>query len=93
MVAVVLLAEHSCELALCVFDFVPLVDDDVFPVVFVESESVLEDEVVGGDADVPLGALHLLQNLVSGGGISAVYDFPYGGRPLVELRHPVRNRR
>lgn len=93
MVAVVLLAEHSCELALRVFDFVALVDDDVFPVVFVKSESILENEVIGGYADVPLGALHLLQNLVSGCGVSAVYDFPYGGRPLVELRHPVRNRR
>ena len=58
MVAVVLLAQNPCEFAFGVFHFMTLVDDDVFPVVFVEFKSVFEDEVVGGDADVPLGCFH-----------------------------------
>ena len=58
MVAVVLLAQNPCEFALGVLHFVTLIDDDVFPVVFVEFEPIFEDEVVGGDADVPLSCFH-----------------------------------
>jgi hypothetical protein len=58
MSAVVLLAQDSGEFAFGIFHLMALVDDDVFPVVFVEPKPVLEHEVVGGDADVPFCALH-----------------------------------
>jgi len=60
VVALVLLSEDVGELAFGVLHLVPLVNDDVFPVVFVELEPVLENEVVSSDADVPLGRLHHL---------------------------------
>ena len=54
----VLLAQDPCEFTFGIFHFMALIDDDVFPVVFVEFKSVFEDEIVGGDTDVPLCCFH-----------------------------------
>lgn len=75
MVAMVLLAQYSCELTLSIFDLMSLIDDDVLPVVFIEPQSILEDKVVCGDAHIPLGALHLLQDFISGGWVPPVDYF------------------
>lgn len=91
MVTVILLAEYTCEFTLGIFDFMSFIDDDIFPIILVESESILEDEIIGRDADIPLRALHLLQNIITSGRIPSVDDLPDGGRPFIELRHPVRD--
>ena len=75
MVAVVLLAQNSCKFALGVFHLMPFIDNDVFPIVFVESESVLEDKVVGRYTDIPFSAFHRFLDLISGGRISSVDYF------------------
>ena len=85
----ILLAQNACEFAFGVFHFMALVDDDVFPVVFVEFEPIFEDEVVGGYADVPLGGFHCFENIIAGLGAASVHYFADGWRPFVELGHPV----
>lgn len=75
MAAVILLSEYPCKFAFRIFHFMSLVDNDVFPIIFVESESIFEDEVVSGDAYIPFGTLHDLQDLVSGCRVTSVHYF------------------
>lgn len=91
MITVILLAEYSCKLALGIFNLMALINYDVLPIVLVESQSVLKDEVIGSDAHIPLRALHLLQNIIAGRRVTPVNDLPDRGRPLIKLRHPVRD--
>ena len=67
----------------------PFIDDDVFPVVLVEPQSVLEDEVVRCQTNIPFGGFHKAQNLASGSGIASVNDFTNGWSPFFELIDPV----
>lgn len=91
MIALILLAQNTSKLAFGVFHFVSLIDDDVLPVVLVEPQSVLEDEVVSCETDVPFGGFHDTKNIVSGGRVSSVNDFTNGWGPFFELVHPVRH--
>lgn len=84
-----MLSEDGCELALGVLHFVALIDDDILPVPLIELEPVLEDEVVGGDADIPLSAAHGFDGLGARVGVAFVDDLADGWRPLLELGHPV----
>ena len=85
MIAMILLTEDTCKLAFCIFHFMSLIDDNVFPVIFIESESIFEHEIVGGDANIPFGVFHLLQNLISCCRVASIYNFSDTWSPFVEL--------
>lgn len=58
MIALVLLPKNVGKLTLCVLHLVSLIDHDILPIILVQLQSVLEDEVVSCDADVPFGCPH-----------------------------------
>ena len=89
MVALILLTENVGKLALSVFHFMSFINHNVFPVIFVKLKSVFKNEVVCGNANIPLSRLHNLQSIVSSICITFVYDFADGRRPFFELGHPV----
>lgn len=66
-----------------------LIDDDVFPIVLVEPESVFENEVISGKTYVPFGGFHYAEDIVSGGWISSINDFTNGWCPFLEFIDPV----
>lgn len=76
MVAVVLLSQNSSKLALSILHLMPLINDDILPVILVEPQPILKNEVVGSDADIPFGTLHYLLDLVSGSWVSSVDYLP-----------------
>lgn len=74
MVTLILLAKYIGELALSILHFVALVDHNILPIILVELEPVLQDEVVGGDTHIPFGCLHYPLCLGSGIWVPLVDD-------------------
>ncbi len=85
----VLLAENACKLTFSILHLMSLINNDVLPVVLVEPEPILEDEIVCCNAHIPFGCFHHLLNLSSCCWTTSVYYLTDGRRPLIELRHPV----
>lgn len=89
MVAMVLLSQDSSELALSILHLVAFIDDDILPIVLVESQPILQYEIVGCDADIPFGTLHYLLDLVSCCWVASIDNFSDRWGPFIEFRHPV----
>lgn len=91
MITLILLSQDVGEFALGIFHLVSLIDHDVLPIILVQLQPVLKDEIVGGDADIPLGSLHHAQSLVTSVGVALIDYFPDGWCPFLEFSHPVGN--
>mgnify|MGYP006897111746 CR=1 FL=1 len=93
MITLVLLPQNIAELTFGVLHLMTLVNHYVLPVIFAQLQPVLENEIVGCDANVPFSRFHDLQSLSSSVGIALVHYLANGRSPFLELGHPVRNSR
>ena len=91
MVALVLLPKDVGKLAFGVLHLMPLIDHDILPVILIQLQPILQDEVIGGDADVPFCCPHDTLGLGTSVGVALVDYLADGRRPLLEFSHPVRN--
>ena len=93
MVTLVLLPQDSAELALSVLHLVPLVDHNVLPVLLIQTQPILQNEIVSSDTNVPLCRLHDPAGLSTRCRVALIHDFSDRGSPFLKLSHPVGNRR
>lgn len=91
MVTVVLLTQNSSKFTLSIFHFVAFINNDVFPVIFIESETILKYKIICCNAYVPFCAFHWPKNFISCCRIASIYNFSDWRSPFIKLRHPVRN--
>ena len=69
----------------------PLINNDVLPVIFAQFKSVLQDEVISSNTHIPFGGLHYPQSLCTSIGIPFIHYFSDRRRPFLKLSHPIRN--
>lgn len=91
MITLILLPQNVGKLAFSIFHFMSLIDHNILPVVLTEFKSVLQDEVIGRDADIPLARLHHPQSFSAGVGVSLIDHFTNSRSPLLKLGHPIGN--
>ncbi len=66
-----------------------LIDDNVLPIVLIQPQPILENEIISGETNVPFGSLHDTLDFVSGCWIAPVNDLTNGRGPLFKLVDPV----
>ncbi len=91
MITLILLSQYVGKLAFSILHFMSLIDHNILPVVLAEFEPVLQDEVIGRDADIPLARFHHPQSFSTGVGVPLVDHFTNSRSPFLKLGHPIGN--
>lgn len=92
MIALILLPENVGKLTLGVLHLMSLIDHNILPVILVQFESILEDEIVSSDANIPFCSPHDSLSFSSSIWIALVDYLADGRCPFFELSHPVGDR-
>ena len=89
MLTLILSSKDSSKLTFSIFHFVPFINHDVFPCIFIKFLTIFEDEIIGCQAHIPFGCFHLLEDFSSGCRAPSINNFLNCWRPFFKLVHPV----
>jgi len=89
MITLVLLTQNASKFTLSIFHLVSLINDNVFPIIFIKSESIFKNEVISGQANIPFCRFHDSMNLISCSRVSSINYFTNWWSPFLKLIYPV----
>lgn len=89
MITLILSAQNPCKLALSILHLMPLIDDNVLPIIFVQFLPIFQNKVIGSNADIPSCIFHSFENLCSCGRVSTIHNPLDRWSPFIKLSHPV----